>query len=544
VQCFSHVGKRVRVVKEHRAHRRGWRWVRTIAFVFVGGLLAYPVAANLILSLGGVQKMFEGTDQVKLDFRRAWSFWPGHVHVEGVRLTMQDRNVQFSFDMARADVDVRLRELVHRTLHATKVRGDGIVFRFRHRIEPESAAAPSVAALPPIAEFEDPPLRHADAPTAPLDEAHYNLWTVHMDDVDVRAEELWAQMFRYQGKAHVRGAFRLRPAKRLWVGPAELTLTDGKLTTGPVDVLRGVQGSLSVKVDDFDTEPVHGMEPFQFIFAHLELEGQVPSLEAVNFLGGPSARFQLEDGSGAVEMDLAVDHGRFTAESRVSYRTGHLGVETSGTKYYVDGELTVSASGPAGGPGGQLAVEVPWGALRVGAEVHEPLQLRGLAVYVDTTHVDVMQTWALAGSRARIEEAALADLAWLNDLPLGHKAWGISGGRGRVSGVVTVSAQDDVEVSVEAAVEGAHGTVGKLRWRGSADATAAVRWAVLREGNSSTFTGIVIILGSDRPQGYLQRLGWHRAADLQSIALRSGGARGLRACPSRPHPRESGSNRA
>jgi len=205
--------------------------VRTLAFVFVGVLLAYPVAANMILALGGVQKMFEGTDQVKVNFRRAWSFWPGHVHVEGVRLTMQDRNVEFSLDLAHADVDIRLFDLVHRTLHATKVRGDGVVFRFRHRIQPESAGASFVTALPPIPEFEDPPLRLADAPTAPLDEAHYNLWTVQMEDVDVRVQDLWAQMLRYEGDGHARGAFYLRPAKRLWVGPAELTLTSGKVST-------------------------------------------------------------------------------------------------------------------------------------------------------------------------------------------------------------------------------------------------------------------------------------------------------------------------
>ena len=263
--------------------------MRTIAFVFVGVLLAYPVAANLLLALGGVQKLFEGTDQVKLDFRRAWSFWPGHVHVEGVRLTMQDRNVQFSLDVEHAYVEVRLRELVRRTLHATKVRGDGVVFRFRHRIEPESADAPTVTALPPIPEFEDPPLRHADAPTAPLDEEQYNLWTVHMDDVDVQARELWGQMFRYEGDARVRGAFRLRPAKRLWVGPAELTLSGGKLDTGPHDVLRDMEGTLTVKVDDFDTEPVHGLEPFRFIFARLRMQAQVPDLGGRPFPRRPVA---------------------------------------------------------------------------------------------------------------------------------------------------------------------------------------------------------------------------------------------------------------
>ena len=70
---------------------------------------------------------------------------------------------------------------------------------------------------------------------------------VHMDDVDVQARELWAQMFRYEGDACVRGAFRLRPAKRLWVGPAELSMNGGKLDTGPHDVLHDMEGTLTVQ---------------------------------------------------------------------------------------------------------------------------------------------------------------------------------------------------------------------------------------------------------------------------------------------------------
>jgi hypothetical protein len=136
-----------------------------------------------------------------------------------------------------------------------------------------------------------------------------------------------------------------------------------------VDVLHGIDGSLTVKVDDFDTEPVHGMEPFLFILARLRMQAQVANLDAVDFLMGPAATFQLEDGSGAVDMDVAVDHGHFAPESRVSYRTDH------------------------------------------------------------------------------------------------------------------VSPTDDVAGSVDATVEDANGAVGKLQWRGSADAKATVKSAALREGS-------------------------------------------------------------
>lgn len=462
--------------------------MRLALMAFVGALLAYPVAANLILSLGGVQKMFEGTDQVKVDFRRAWSFWPGRVHVEGVHLTMQDRNVEFSLDIAHAVVDIRLRELVHRTLHATKVRGDGVVLRFRHRIEPESAEVPWVAALAPIPEFEDPPLRCADAPTAPLDEAHYNLWTVHMEDVDVGVQELWTQMFRYEGAGRVRGAFRLRPAKRIWVGPGELTLMNGKLSTGPHVVLRGVEGSLHVKVDDFDVEPVHGMDPFHFIWLRLRLEGQVQDLGAANFLGGPSARFRLEDGSGAVDMDFAVDHGRFTSESRLSYKTNHVGVETGlgrpggGIQFQVNGEIVVSASGPTSQPEGLLAVVLRHGTLRLDAGGHEPLQLRSVEAAVRSTTVDILESWAPAGGYVRVEGAALPNLAWLNDLHLGNGKWVALGGRGRANGAATFAPDGEVEGSFDASVMDASGTVGKVRWRGSADVAAAGRSSAARAG--------------------------------------------------------------
>src|SRR5207247_893338 len=97
-------------------------------------------------------------------FRRAWSLWPGRVHVDGLRVLMQDRNVQFVLTIDHADVDVRLRELARRTFHATRVRGDGLSFRFRHRIQPEAADRPFVTALAPVPPFEDPPLYESGPP--------------------------------------------------------------------------------------------------------------------------------------------------------------------------------------------------------------------------------------------------------------------------------------------------------------------------------------------------------------------------------------------
>jgi hypothetical protein len=283
-----------------------------------------------------------------VDFRHAWSLWPGQVHVDDLRVRVQDRNVQFVVDLPSADVTVRLVDLMRREFHATQVRGSGLSFRFRHRVEPESADRPSVLALPPIPGFQDPPLREAGPPTAPVDDAHYRLWTVHIEDVDVGVREVWIQMFRYQGGGRALGAFRLKPARRVWVGPAELRLERGTMETGPQEVATAARGTIQCTVDDFDVRTVQGLEPFRFISARANLDLQASNLGAVNFLAGPDRAFEVQDGSGALAFDASIDHGTLTPESWLTYRTNHVGVVLSPSRYRIDSELALSARGPGG----------------------------------------------------------------------------------------------------------------------------------------------------------------------------------------------------
>jgi hypothetical protein len=391
--------------------------------------LAYPVGANVFLSAGGVKKLFEHTDSVKVDYRRAWSFWPGRVHVDDIKVTVKDRNVQFVLTIPRVDVTLSLRELLHRTFHATRVRGEGLSFRFRHRIEPESAGLPFVRALPPVPPFADPPLRETGPPKPPLDEAHYNLWTVHIEDVDVGVREVWAQMFRYEGTARALGAFRLRPAKRIWVGPAELRMEGGTLASGPEQAASSIRGSITCKVDDFDTEAVHGMEPFHFISARTKLELEVPNLAAVDFLAGPQASFALEDGSGAIDVDAALDHGVFTGDTRLAYRTSHLGFATRSVKFQLDGDLTLSAEGPTAQGPPRVSLALPAGELRFEGARGPPIELRDAGATVASSSADVTEPWSFDGPNAELT-AVFGDLRSLGDVP-GARSFPLRFVRGR-----------------------------------------------------------------------------------------------------------------
>jgi hypothetical protein len=411
--------------------------------------LAYPVGANLVLALGGVQKAFEGTDSVKVDFRRAWSFWPGRVHVEDLRVTMYDHNVQFVLTMPSVDVRVALGELVHRRFHATRVRGSGVVFRFRNRIQPESAGLPFVAALPPVPGFPDPPIYESGPPPPPLDEAHYNLWTIHIEDVDVEVREIWAQMFRYQGAGRAIGAFRLRPAKRLWVGPAELHLASGTIASGPTEVANAVRADITCKVDDFDVENVHGLEPFRFISARTVLALAVPDLSAVDFLAGPGSKVAFRDGGGALDADARLEHGVIQSESRVTYRTSRVGVVTPAARFAIEGDLALTAA-RADSDRGEVSVDVPSARVRLDGARGPPLEIRDVRGALFSSSVDVTRPSSFAGGSGSLtavfdELAAAGDLPGARSLPLYFK-------RGRAEAHLTVAASDDR--AIEGTLEG------------------------------------------------------------------------------------------
>ena len=69
--------------------------LRWLALVPVAIGLVYLLAANLFLRLGGVQMALAGADEVHVTFERAWSLWPGRVHIEDLRIAFEDRNLNF-----------------------------------------------------------------------------------------------------------------------------------------------------------------------------------------------------------------------------------------------------------------------------------------------------------------------------------------------------------------------------------------------------------------------------------------------------------------
>jgi hypothetical protein len=207
--------------------------VRVLLWVPIGLELFYLFAANAFLNLNVLPLAFAGTNQIKATVGGGWTIIPERVHVRNVRVTFQDHNLQFSIDLARGFVVVHLSELLKHTFHASHLRGEGVVFRMRNRVDPWAKNDPDVAYFAPFPEFRSPAVYEAYVPEPGVSDANYDYWAIHLDDVDVGASEVWAQAFRYRGHGRARGQFELKPARRLWVGPASMVMDTRALYAGP-----------------------------------------------------------------------------------------------------------------------------------------------------------------------------------------------------------------------------------------------------------------------------------------------------------------------
>ncbi|MES1179410.1 MAG: hypothetical protein ABUL62_34155 [Myxococcales bacterium] len=402
-----------------------FRVLRGVSVAVLGLWLLYLIGANAFLNFNLLPLAFESTNQVNASIRGGWSVIPGRVHVKGARVTFQDHNVQFSIDMQRGFLVLALRELTQRSFHVLQLRGEGIAFRTRSRIDPWDKNEPWVGALPPIPEFSSPAVVEAYVPEAQIPDAEYNLWKVRFDDVDVGVTELWAQQFRYKGRGRARGKFQLKPARELWVGPATLDLEPGLLSAGTYRVAPGLHGHIDCTVHPFDVRPVHGLEPMKFISARVRLDAPALDPQVYALFGGEPAP-RVSSASGSLHVDLETRHGVLTPQSQVDVvqrgfelRVGQGDLDAAQLELHVRVDETA---------GSRATLLIERATVKEAIAPGHPPHIEHLDVSVLSSNRDTARDFELKEVRLGEARMALGDASWLNRWLKGPKFSLTSGG--------------------------------------------------------------------------------------------------------------------
>ncbi len=401
------------------------RWRRLVRRLLLAvAILAasYLIVANVLLRTRLLRNAVSGSSvsfalsgrstDLRLDYASAYSVLPGRAHVEGLILRGRDRRVEWLLTLDRADVAISLGDLLHRRLHATRLRSSGLAMRARLRLARAEATPDVVAALPPIAGFADPPLLDDAPEPPPLTDADYDLWTVDLEDIDVQhVREVWIHIVRSVGDTHVRGRWFFRPRRWLEVGPATVDADGVDVFYGIHPLAAGLRGSTEATVHPFDPRAAKGLAFLDQISSHGQFRGRANVAGALRLLA-PRSRVAFTRWEGPLEANLVLDHGTLAGGTRVGIEAADARIDADGLAF----EAPVRADVGVDGDRGTLGAHVS--SLRVSRLSAERARVASIEATVTSRHLRLTHFFDDARATLDVGGAETADVAaWRDYLP-------------------------------------------------------------------------------------------------------------------------------
>jgi hypothetical protein len=330
---------------------RAWRWAAWVAVTAIGLLAAYLVGINVLVGTRMLRSALSADpEEMLVDYASAYSWVPGRVHVEGLRIRGSDSNIQWILGIDKCDFHFSPLDFLHRRFHASHVRGEGLTFRVRLRVD--SATPEHLAALPPIPGFSGFPHRKPGPEPPPPTDAQYHLWSIQLDDVDARdVREIWTDTIRYSGELRVRGRWIFRPMRWLDVGPAVVDAETLDISSGPHALARGLSGSIDATVYPFDLRGHRGLQILEEVSTTVRIKGLLRAAETLEALA-PVPGLTFVRGDGLLDAFIHVDHGVLAGGTKVSFESAET--RTTSPKLTAEGparaqfEVVESSPKPVG----------------------------------------------------------------------------------------------------------------------------------------------------------------------------------------------------
>ncbi len=375
--------------------------------------LVYVLSANLALSTRLVRAIVQTAAGVKLEYDSAYSLIPGHVRVRGVRLRVEDANIQLQLLVPRASLTLSLHELALRRLHVLAVNCDGVSFRLRHKVHEVGMNGARLAAYAPIEGFAEPPLYD---PTPPAPDPKVKYWEVHIDNVVAQLRELWILEYRFLGDAEARGSFTLRPTTWVQVEPAQLTLRSGSLHAGPHLAAKSITGTIQASVPGLDVKGTSGLQVFSGISGRIELALSGGSLGFLNLYTKPQFNFTLAGPSNFL-VRVLLKRGLLAEGTKVQLVAPSYQAHMS--RFQLAGGLHATFARSASSKELALQLEATDAKLTAAGIPNTPPQLRSVAGTMNLRGVDLTGSFEVAEATLS-SDAAVPDLSWFDRLTTGN----------------------------------------------------------------------------------------------------------------------------
>jgi hypothetical protein len=317
------------------SNRRKWRW----ALALILAVLAYPVLGTLALWTGFVEWVLKSED-LRVEIKNpAYTIWPGRVHMKHVRI-LANGTTQFILDGHDLLLDVRMRDLVSRRVHATELSAHDVTYHMRVQVKDTTGIERRIAAYPPLEGL--PGAKVIREPAAKQTEEQDADWTVEVNGLDVGVKDLWFFEYRYLGKGRLRGGFLVGP-NVMEVATAVQDLGPGEVRFGRDQVVAtGLNGQIQADIPRVNPKEHADASFMELVTARVNLRTQVQSLAHA---GAYTDGIEFSGGKGPLVFDLHMDRGTLGGKSQLRYQTDSINLKGAGFGVGTDFLLEFDAAG-------------------------------------------------------------------------------------------------------------------------------------------------------------------------------------------------------
>lgn len=312
--------------------RFAYRLLLATAFAALALYPLYLVAGNWLLRSGEIERRLNRRpERLLIQARKAWTVWPGVIHVEGFEIRNQTRVSQWWAAMDRGTFELRLLDLRDRELQITGLTGQGVSFRLRRRVDvPTWVRKPRQELQPAIPGLENPPRRPPEVvyPKPPAAARQRDPWRIRLAGIQLaNVREIWVEEYHFAGEARIAGGFDLQVWKRTHVEPTRLQIESGDLYLGPkagAPILAGMSGRIDGEISPYSPAEHRGWNAIRFLSGRARMTGGVASLAFLDEYMQRTRWLKLDAEQGLLNADLRLRRGQVMAGSRLEARPERL----------------------------------------------------------------------------------------------------------------------------------------------------------------------------------------------------------------------------
>ncbi len=299
------------------------RLISILVKVSLAVVLLYYVGVNGFLMSPWANKLMTiAPDITQISFGQAYTIVPFRFVIEDFKLSIQDPAIQMFVSADHAEGNIYPWSLFGNRFLATNIKGDGVVFRLRERLEKKKLTAATIALMPEIPGYESmEKLGGLPEGVKPL--------AVDLRNLDVtNLTQVWINEFQFDGRIDVNGGFFLEALKSLRIDETELNDIRGELKRAKKTVARVREMKLAVKLDEIPlTAEVDVDQLLAAVNATVAIEAGIQNAQFLNAYLRAVPQVHIEEGAGVLSMAMSIEKGVFFEDSSLSLDTSKVIVQ-------------------------------------------------------------------------------------------------------------------------------------------------------------------------------------------------------------------------